>query len=58
MDNDLHLGVMAQELEKIPVLRSCVITDPETGFKMVDTAELTLALTAVVAELCRLVDEK
>lgn len=53
VDNDLHYGVMAQELEQNPYTASTVKEDPVTGFKSVDTAELTMANTAAISEIMR-----
>ena len=57
VDNDVHVGVMAQDLEKNPVTASTVSTDPVTGYKQIDTGELTLANTAVISDLAKEIKE-
>lgn len=54
VDNDEHIGVLAQDLEKNPVTSSAV--KEIDGVKTVDTKEMTMANTAVVAELCRRIE--
>ena len=51
-----HLGVMAQELLMNPATSACVIKDTD-GFLKVDTAQLTMANTATIAELSRKVHQ-
>lgn len=46
-------GVMAQDLERTPVGKQFVSTDPGSGFKKVDTAGLTMANTAAIGQLVR-----
>lgn len=53
IDNDVHYGVMAQELEENPFTRSTVHTDPATGIKTVDTQELTMANTAAISDIMK-----
>lgn len=56
VDDKEHLGVMAQELLMNPATSSCVIKDTD-GFLKVDTAQLTMANTATIAELSRKVQK-
>lgn len=56
VDDKEHLGVMAQELLINPATSACVIKD-EDGFLKVDTAQLTMANTATIAELSRKVQK-
>ena len=52
VDNDLHLGIKAQDLEKNPLTESAVSED-EHGHKIVDTKELTMTNSAVISEICK-----
>ena len=52
VDDDLHLGVKAQDLEKNPLTASTVSEDA-SGYKQVNTSELTMANSAVISELCK-----
>lgn len=52
VDDKRHVGVMAQELEKNPATNAVINTD-KNGYKTVDTAQLTLTNTAVLADVCR-----
>jgi hypothetical protein len=52
VDDDLHYGIKAQDLEKNPFTAAVVSKDPE-GYKQIDPAELTAANTGVVAEICK-----
>lgn len=52
VDNDLHYGIKAQDLEKNPYTTAVVSNDPN-GYKQIDPAELTSANTAVIAEICK-----
>ena len=56
VDDKEHLGVMAQELLVNPATSACVIKDTD-GFLKVDTAQLTMANTATIAELSRKVQQ-
>ena len=56
VDNKEHFGVMAQELLMNPATSACVIKDTD-GFLKVDTAQLTMANTATIAELSRKVQQ-
>ena len=55
VDNDLHLGIKAQDLEKNPLTESAVSED-EYGHKIVDTEELTMANSAVISEICKRIE--
>jgi hypothetical protein len=52
VDNKEHIGVIAQELEANPATAGTVETN-EKGDKQVNTAQLTMADTAAIAELSR-----
>ena len=52
VDSKRHVGVMAQELEKNPATNAVINTE-KNGYKTVDTAQLTLTNTAVLADVCR-----
>lgn len=52
VDGDVHYGVKAQDLEKNPYTSSAVSED-NAGYKQVDTKELTMANSSVIAEICR-----
>ena len=56
VDDKEQLGVMAQELLMNPATSACVIKDTD-GFLKVDTAQLTMANTATIAELSRKVQQ-
>lgn len=52
VDDKEHIGVIAQELEANPATSGTVETN-ENGDKQVNTAQLTMADTAAIAELSR-----
>lgn len=52
VDNDEHVGVMAQELQQNPITDSTVAKD-ENGYLSIDTKELTAADTAVLSDVCK-----
>lgn len=52
VDEDVHLGIKAQDLEKSPLTES-IVTEDEQGNKMIDTKELTAANSAVLSEICK-----
>ncbi len=52
VDDQEHIGVIAQELEANPATKGIVKVN-ENGDKVVDTKQLTMADTAVLAELSR-----
>lgn len=56
VDDDNHVGVMAQELEVNPATQATVSTDPNTGYKQVNTSELVMVNSAVISELCRRIE--
>lgn len=51
VDGDEHIGILAQDLEKNPVTKAAV--QEIGGVKTVDTKEMTMANSAVLAEVCR-----
>ena len=52
VDNDEHVGVMAQELQQNPITDSTVVKD-KNGYLSIDTKELTMADTAVLSDVCK-----
>ena len=52
VDDQEHIGVIAQELETNPATKG-IVKENENGDKVVDTKQLTMADTAVLAELSR-----
>ena len=56
-DNNQHYGVMAQNLEENPLTRQAVSIDKGTGFKTVDTGELTTINTAALGSMAREITE-
>lgn len=52
VDNDEHVGVMAQELQQNPITDSTVTKD-KNGYLSIDTKELTTADTAVLSDVCK-----
>ena len=52
VDDQEHIGVIAQELEVNPATKG-IVKENENGDKVVDTKQLTMADTAVLAELSR-----
>jgi hypothetical protein len=56
IDDDLHLGVKAQELAENPLTASAVSRDPNSGYLQIDTKELTTANSAVISELCKRIE--
>ena len=56
VDDKVHVGVMAQELKSNPITSSTVNSDPMSGMLTVDTKQLTMTNTAMIAELTRKVD--
>jgi len=57
VDDETHFGPMAQDLAKNPVTEGTVHTDPETGYLNVDTKQLTLTNTAMIAQMARKINE-
>ena len=56
-DRNQHYGVMAQNLEENPLTRQAVNIDSATGFKTVDTNELTTINTAALGSMAREITE-
>ena len=52
VDDDLHFGIKAQDLEKNPLTAGAVVEDEE-GNKLIDTKELTTINSAVLSEICK-----
>ena len=52
VDDDLHYGVKAQDLEGNPITASSVVED-EQGNKIIDVKELTATNSAVLSEICK-----
>ena len=52
IDDDVHLGIKAQDLEKSPITES-IVTEDEQGNKLVNTKELTTINSAVLSEICK-----
>ena len=55
-DDKLRAGVTAQSLQG-SILESNVFTDPNTGYKMVDTRHLALANAAAIKEIFERLDK-
>lgn len=53
----VHVGLKAQDIEAQPELASAVKEDPESGYKMVDTREMTMQNAAAISEIAKLLDE-
>lgn len=51
LDNDVNVGLLAQDLEKSPEGATVVEEDPSSGMKIVDTPKLTLLATAKLSEM-------
>lgn len=56
VDDNTHIGVMAQELAENPVTKTAVQED-ENGYLEIDTKELIMTLTAVTADLAKRVED-
>ena len=52
VDDDLHYGLKAQDLEKSP-LTEAVVSEDASGYKQVNTAELTMVNSAVISDICK-----
>jgi hypothetical protein len=52
VDDDLHYGLKAQDLEKSP-LTEAVVSEDNSGYKQVNTAELTMVNSAVISDICK-----
>ena len=55
VDNDIHIGVTAQQLEENPVTESAVKT-MDDGHKEIDIKELTAQNTAMLADVVRRIE--
>lgn len=55
VDDDIHYGIKAQDLEKNPVTQS-VVSEDVSGFKQIDTRELTAVNSAVLSEICKRIE--
>ena len=53
----VHVGLKAQDIEAQPELASAVKEDPESGYKMVDTREMTMQNAAAISEIAKKLDE-
>lgn len=53
VDDDLHYGVKAQDIEANPLTESAVTKDPISDYLQIDTKELTMANTAIISEICK-----
>lgn len=51
-DDEVHLGVMAQELEANPLTESAVFEN-EDGFKEIDTRQVALIDLALITDIAR-----
>lgn len=54
-DENVHDGIVTQDLLKVPGLKDAVQVDPDTGLQSVDANFLSLATLGYVAALTRLV---
>lgn len=53
----VHVGLKAQDIEAQPELASAVKEDPESGYKMVDTREMTMQNAAAISEIAKKLEE-
>lgn len=53
----IHSGISAQEVEQEPLLNSAVITDENTGLKMIDTREIATSNMAVISDIIKVIKE-
>ena len=53
----VHTGLKAQDIEAQPELQAAVKEDPESGYKVVDTREMTMQNAAAISELAKQADE-
>ena len=56
VDNDIHNGPMAQDLEKNPITATAVKED-EDGIKHVDTAQLAMQAIGLIGDLSKRISE-
>lgn len=54
-DNEIHDGIVTQDLLKVPGLKDAVKIDEATGLQTVDTKFLSLAAIGYIAALARIV---
>lgn len=52
-DDEEHYGPMAQDLLANPLFSDCVERDPGSGYLVVNTSRLTLALCAAISDICK-----
>lgn len=52
VDDDNHVGVMAQELKENPITAPTV-KENEDGYLTVDTQQLTMAITAICSDISK-----
>jgi hypothetical protein len=55
--NELRSGVIAQQVEEQPMLAAAVKTDPETGYKMLDTRQIAASNMAAISEIVKALDK-
>lgn len=53
----VHVGLKAQDIEAQPELASAIKEDPESGYKMVDTREMTMQNAAAISEIAKMLEE-
>ena len=53
----MHTGLKAQDLQSQPELSAAVKEDPESGYLMVDTRELTMSNAAAISDICKKLEE-
>lgn len=53
VDDDIHVGVLAQELAANPATAAAVEEDPLSGYLQVDTKELTMAEMAILTAMAK-----
>lgn len=53
VDDDIHVGILAQELAANPATAAAVEEDPLSGYLQVDTKELTMAEMAILTAMAK-----
>lgn len=53
VDDDMHVGMLAQELAANPATSAAVKEDPLSGYLQVDTKELTMAEMAILTAMAK-----
>jgi len=53
VDDDMHVGMLAQELAENPATSAAVKEDPLSGYLQVDTKELTMAEMAILTAMAK-----